>query len=129
VKGDALEAGRDYKIWIQLDPVSEGDPIVSEEDPSMTKGDNVTTDAQGDFSATLIWSIPDGATATNTPYDIVVDNQVNGTVGTYNATSDGLDLASVVGFVAPVPEASTLVLFVIGMALISVYLVSGRRRK
>ena len=128
VKGDALDASTDYKIWIQLDPVSEGESIVEAEDPSTTKGDDVTTDAQGDFPATPIWSIPEGAAVTNTEYDIVVDNQVSG-VGTYNAADDGLDSASVAGIVAPVPEASSLVLLPSGLVLISVYFVYGRRKK
>ena len=124
VKGDALDAGTNYKIWIQLDPVSEGESIVEAEDPSTTKGDDVTTDAQGDFPATLIWSIPEGAAVTNTPYDIVVDN-LDGTVGTYNAADDGLDSASVAGIIAPVPDVAALVLFASGLMLAAVCFVRG----
>jgi len=129
VKGDALDAGTSYKIWIQNDPVSEGELIVEAEDPSTTKGDPITTNAQGDFSATPIWTIPEGAAVTNTPYDIVVDNQDRGTPGTYNAADDGLDSATVAGIVAPVPDVSSLILFASGLVLVSVYFVYGRRRE
>jgi hypothetical protein len=129
VKGDALDAGTSYKIWIQNDPVSEGESIVEAEDPSTTKGNLITTNAQGDFSATPIWAIPEGAAVTNTPYDIVADNQVRGTVGTYNAADDCLDSATVAGIVAPVPDVSSLILFASGLVLISVYFVYGRKKK
>ena len=129
VKGDALDATTNYKIWIQNSQVNEGDLIISAEDPSTTKGDDVTTNAQGDFSATPIWAIPEGAAATNTPYDIVVDNQVSGTVGTYNFATDGLDATDVAGIVAPVPDVSSIILFASGLVLVSVYFVYGRRGK
>ena len=131
VSGTGLDANTNYTIWIQLDQVNESDAIVSTEDPSTTspKNETVKTDAGGNFSATLIWSIPSGAAVTNTAYDIVVDNLESGTVGTYNAADDGIDDADVAGIVAPVPDVSSLVLFASGLLLISVYFVYGRRGK
>ena len=131
VSGTGLDPNTNYTIWIQLDKVNESDPIVSTEDPSTTspKNETVETDAEGNFSATLIWSIPTGAAVTNTPYDIVVDNQVSGTVGTYNAADDGLDSASIAGIVAPVPDVSSLILFASGLMLAAVCFVYGGRRK
>ncbi len=131
VKGEGLAANTNYTIWIQLDPVSEGDAIVSAEDPSTTtpKNETVKTDAQGDFPATLIWSINASAPVTYHEYDIVADNLESGTVGTYNVASDDLDSASVAGIVAPVPDVSALVLFASGLVLVLVYFVWGRRKK
>lgn len=62
VKGTGLKASTNYTIWIQLDPVNETDAIVSSEDPSTGSPENETvkTDAEGNFSAMLIWSIPGG---------------------------------------------------------------------
>ena len=126
-KGDALDANTDFKIWIQYSQVNEGDLIISAEDPSTTKGDNVTTDAQGDFSATLIWNISKGAAVTYTEYDIVADNQNRGTVGTYNFATDGLDSATVAGITAPVPELSTIILFSVGLLTLAGYVWFRRR--
>lgn len=129
VRGTGLDANTNYTIWIQLDQVNESDAIVSTEDPSTTspKNETVKTDAEGNFSATLIWSIPKGAEVTNTAYDIVVDNLESGTVGTYNATEDGLDSATVAGISAPVPELSTIILFSVGLLTLAGYVWLRRR--
>ena len=131
VKGTGLDLDTNYTIWIQFDKVNESNAIVPSEDPSMTspKNETVKTDAEGNFSATLIWSIPEGAAVTNTPYDIVVDNLESGTVGTYNAADDGIDGADVAGMIAPVPDVAALVLFASGLMLAAVCFVYGRRGK
>ena len=85
------------------------------------------TDGSGNFGPTLIWSIPSGAAVTNTAYDIVVDNLESGTVGTYNATDDGLDSATVAGISAPVPELSTIILFSVGLLTLAGYVWLRRR--
>lgn len=128
VKAEGLAASTSYKIWLQDNPVSEGETLVAGEDDSGAQED-VTTDGSGNFGPTLIWSIPGGAAVTHHEYDIVVDNQVSGTVGTYHAAHDGLDSATVAGIVAPVPDVSSLVLFASGLVLVSVYFVYGRRKK
>lgn len=130
VKGYGLDPNTNYTIWIQPDQVNESDTINSSEDPSTgsPKNETVKTGAQGNFSVALIWSISPGATVTNTPYDIVVDNLESGTVGTYNAAHDGLDSASVAGIVAPVPEVSTIILFSVGLLTLAGYYRQRRRR-
>lgn len=121
----------DYKIWIQNDPVSEGDSLIDAENPSSAATPKVVTiDMSGILEPTLIWSIPSDAQVTHHGYDIVVDKQlpVIGK-GTYNAADDGLDSADVAGIVAPVPDVSALALFASGLMLVSVYFVYGRRKK
>lgn len=128
-KGEGLEADTNYTIWIQDDPVNGGDALVDEENPeSAETPKNVTTDSTGNFSPMLIWSIPPNAAVTYHEYDIVVDKQNDGAnTGKYNADSDGIDSASVVGFTAPVPELPTIILFSIGLLVLVGYL--GLRRK
>ena len=129
VKAEGLAASTSYKIWLQDDPVSEGETLVVSEDDSGAQED-VTTDGSGNFGPTLIWSIPGGAAVTHYEYDIVVDQQDDGAnTGKYNAASDGLDSAAVAGIVAPVPDVSSLILFASGLVLVSVYFVYGRRKK
>ena len=131
VKATGLSTNKDYKIWIQDDPVNEDDTLISGENPSsaVTPKD-VTTDGDGNFGPTLIWSIPLDAPVTHYGYDIVVDRQKTGiNTGKYGHTYDGLDSASVAGIVAPVPDVSSLILFASGLVLVLVYFVYGRRRK
>ena len=130
VKAEGLEASTTYKIWIQNDPVNEGDSLIVGENPSSAETPKeVNTDGSGNFGPTLIWSIPSDAPITHHEYDIVV-NKGTGEVGqTYNAADDGLDSATVAGIVAPVPDVSSLILFASGLVLVSVYFVYGRRRR
>ena len=101
VTGTNLPASTGYKLWIQNEAVSVGDALDTSEDPSGAQ-ESVGTDASGTLPVTAIWAIDPGAAVTNAEYDIVADNQATGAVGTYNASSDLLDSASMVGFVAPV---------------------------
>jgi hypothetical protein len=87
VKATGLEASTAYKIWLQDSQVNEGDSLIVGENPSSAETPKeVTTDGSGNFVATLIWAIPSDAPVTHHEYDIVVDNQDSGTVGTYNAS-------------------------------------------
>lgn len=130
VKASGLEPITTYKIWIQDDPVGEGDTLVDGENPDTAlTPKSVNTDANGNFAPQLIWSIPEDAPVTYHEYDIVIDKQGNGAnTGKYNAASDGIDSASVVGFVAPVPELPTIVLISVGLLALAGY-VGLRRRK
>lgn len=128
VKGNGLEADTIYRIWIQSDPVSEGDLLTVTEDPSGFQ-EVITTNANGDFSPEPIWAIPSHAPPTYDKFDIVVDKlNDGGNTGKYNAASDGLDSATVVGFVAPVPEFPTMAIPVVTI-LGLLFLISRRRRK
>ena len=128
VKGNGLEAETIYQIWIQSDPVSEGDLLTVTEDPSGFP-EVITTNANGDFGPEPIWAIPSHAPPTYDKFDIVVDKlNDGGNTGKYNADSDGLDSATVVGFVAPVPEFPTMALPVVTI-LGLLFLISRRRRK
>jgi hypothetical protein len=130
VKATGLVKNKNYKIWIQDDPVNEGDSLILGENPSsaVTPKDVTTDTTIGNFGPTLIWSIPSDAPVTYHGYDIVVDKQIGGNVGVYNSADDGLDSATVAGIVAPVPDVSSLILFASGLVLVSVYFVYGRRR-
>jgi hypothetical protein len=115
VKAKGLSPNTNYTIRIQNDPVEEGKTLNASEDPSNAQ-ENVTTDDHGNLAVTLIWEIPEGHAETYHEYDIVFDKQDDGNnTGTYNADSDGIDSAGVVGFLAPVPELSTIVLFSVGL--------------
>lgn len=128
-KGSGLEANTSYKIWIQDNAVEEGDALVTAENPSSaTTPKDVTTNSSGNLAPTLIWHIPPAAPITHHNYDIVFDDQEAGTVGTYNSTSDGLDSTTVAGFVAPIPELPTIILFSIGLLML-VGCVMMRRQK
>ena len=106
VKGIGLSAYTNYMLWIQGDPVGEGNTLNTSKDPSPSQ-EIVTTDVDGDFGLTAIWSIPSDAIPTHHHYDIVADKQDDGAnTGKYNAASDGIDSAIMVGFVAPVPAAA-----------------------
>jgi hypothetical protein len=92
VKGSGLSSSTTYKIWIQPDPVGEGDTLDTNKDPSGLQ-ETVTTDGDGNFSVTLIWAIPLDELIINTTfdkYDIVIDKMGLGEV-IYSAADDGLD--------------------------------------
>lgn len=128
VKGTGLEANTSYRIWIQANPVSEGDLLTVNEDPSGVH-EEVTTDTTGNFSTTEIWAIPSYAPSTYDEYDIVIDklgDEPN--TGYYNAASDGIDSMSAAGFVAPVLELSPIILFSAGLIALAGY-VGWRRRE
>ena len=132
VKATGLVKNKNYKIWIQDDPVNEGDSLIVGENPSSAETPKeVTTDGNGNFGPTLIWSIPADAQVTHHGYDIVVDKQIGGNVGVYDSADDGLDATSVAGIVAPVPDVSALILFASGLVVVValVYFAYGRRRR
>ena len=132
VKATGLVKNKNYKIWIQDDPVNEGDSLIVGENPSSAETPKeVTTDGNGNFGPTLIWSIPSDAQVTHHGYDIVVDKQTGGNVGVYNSKDDGLDATSVAGIVAPVPDVSALILFASGLVVVValVCFAYGRRRR
>ncbi|MFO8009634.1 MAG: S8 family serine peptidase [Dehalococcoidia bacterium] len=110
VKGAGLEAGITYSLWIQPGTVTEGQLLVAADDPSSSI-ETVITSGTGSFGPTAIW---DPVTADYGTYDIVVDQHGSGS-GTYNAIEDGLDGISAVGFVVPVPETATIILFGLGL--------------
>ncbi|MEA1945293.1 MAG: hypothetical protein U9N07_08190 [Euryarchaeota archaeon] len=119
-KGTGLSANTEYTIWIQPDPVGDGDTLSTSADPSGSQ-ETVTTDGSGSFGSTAIWSdIPAGSQMN---YDIVVDNKDN----VYNAASDGIDSATTVGIVAPVPELASITLFAIGLVMLLGLMISRRR--
>ena len=126
VTAEGLEPNANYSIWIQDDPVNEEDILNTSEDPSGLQ-ENVTTNATGRFGPILIWSISANEPTTYREYDIVVDKQDNGiNRGKYNSDSDGIDSATAVGFVAPVPELPTMMLFLVGLVGLAGYVL---RRK
>ncbi|RZN36322.1 MAG: hypothetical protein EFT35_08040 [Methanophagales archaeon ANME-1-THS] len=126
VKGYGLEAGTSYRIWIQDEPVNEGDALNASEDPSGTL-ETVTTDGDGNFGPTPIWPIPADAPITHDEHDIVVNKGTSIESQTYNAAEDGLDSVSVAGFTAPVVEVSTIILLSVGLLALWGY--SWWRRK
>jgi hypothetical protein len=126
VTGTGLVPNTAYKVWIQPDPVGEGDALNVSVDPSGSQ-ETVTTGADGSFGRIVIWSaIPAGS---QMDYDIVVDKQDDGAnTGKYNAASDGIDAASTeVGFTAPIPELATIALFAVGLVMLLGYMRLGRR--
>lgn len=132
VKAEGLEANTNYTIWIQNNPVEEGERLYITGDPSGGDEDaieEVRTNETGYFGPTLIWEIPDTAPVTHGKYDIVVNKGSGKVDETYNAADDGLDSATVAGITAPVPDVSALALFASGLVLVLVYSVYGRRKK
>ena len=135
VKAEGLAANASYGIWIQNYTVNEGATLQTDKDESGTQ-ETVTTAANGSFgygvgdypNPVTIWEIPLDAEVTNHEHDIVVDKQDVG-AGTYNAADDGLDSASTVGMIAPVPDVSALILFASGLMLAAVCFVRGGRKK
>ena len=113
VKGLRLATSTSYKIWIQNEPVvvlppggygvpgTVGhDQIIAGEDPSGSE-ESVTTDANGDLAPLAIWNIALSAT-TPSKYDIVADNQAQGTIGTFES-KDATDSPGWEGFTVAVP--------------------------
>jgi hypothetical protein len=106
VKGLGLSPSTDYNIWLQDEPVLEkpldgfhrpsGTAYVlsTGNDPSGTQ-ETVTTDTSGDFEPVAIWEIDSSVSPHE--YDIVVDNQDSGTIGTYDA-ADAIDNPGWKGF-------------------------------
>jgi len=125
--GTGFCANTNYSLWIQDEPVGEGYTLCA---ANCTYGDganvSVQTDANGSFAVTALWGIPEGASTTYDEYDIVADKHGTGQ-GTYNAESDGIDSVGVAGFVAPIPELPTVLLFAVGLLLLVGYARIGRK--
>ena len=129
VKGKGLNPNTNYAIWLQDNPVDEGDSLISEEDDSESQ-ETVTTNSSGSFDTTAIWAIPEGAAVTHHEYDIVVDKQSDGVnTGKFNSASDGIDSATAVGIIAPVPELPTILLFSVGLLALAGYVLVSRKNK
>lgn len=129
MKASGLEPNTNYTIWIQPEGVSEGAILNVTDDPSGIQ-ETVVTDPDGTLTPTLIWQIPPGCCVTWDEWDIVLDKQDDGAnTGKYNASSDGIDSASVVGFVAPIPELPTILLLGIGLAGLGAWFGLSRRRR
>jgi hypothetical protein len=129
VKGNGFSPNTEYKIWIQDDPVNEDDILNTSEDPSELQ-ENATTDATGRFGPIFIWSIPADEPITHHEYDIVVDKQDDEmNTGKYNFASDGIDSATTVGFVAPIPELPTTILLSIGLLALAGCVVLRRKER
>ena len=108
IKALGLAPNTTYKVWIQPEPVNENDALLPEKDPSSSQ-ENVTTDANGNILSPLIWPILPPEAPVCSEYDIVLDNQEAGTIGTYNAADDAMDSRNAAGILAPNPEATASV--------------------
>ena len=121
VRGSGFLADTNYSIWIQNDPVNEGDELNTAEDPSLLQ-ELVKTNETGSFDPIEIWKIPEGASVTYDNWDIVADKQDDDdNTRYYNSASDGIDSFDEVGFVAPVPEPGTLTMFSMGLIVLLGY--------
>jgi beta propeller repeat protein len=128
VKGTGLNPNTTYRIWIQDDPVAEGDALLAGEDLSGYQ-EPVTTDDKGDFGPIDIWAIPSDAPISYNQYDIVVDRQDGDNIGNYSSASDGIDTMAVIGATAPVPEPATWVLLGVGLLTLGGVVLLYRKRK
>jgi len=123
VKGYGFAPGT-YNLWIQADGlVPEGGNDISGSDPSAIQ-ETVQIGPDGILPVTAIWDILSSASPTAEDWDIIVDDGD----GVYNAAADGIDKATSVGFVAPVPELPALALFGIGLVGLVGYLGIGHRK-
>jgi len=96
VKGCGFKPNFTYVIYIQPEPVVEGQRLNPNKDPSGVQ-ETVRTDANGCFGQDVIWKIPAQEPACSY-WDIVVDYVPAPTVPTYNARYDGLDNVCCHGF-------------------------------
>lgn len=108
--GNPFGSGIKYYIYIQPNPVNNGQELVAANDPSGAQEEVFVT--IGWFSPVLVWQACSGPTGN---WDIVVDNADYGEGIFQNDYFDGLDDATVVGFVAPVPELPGIALLSIGL--------------
>jgi PKD repeat protein len=111
VKGMGLDATTGYDLWVQDEPVLKREldgldrpggtyTLNTGNDPSGSQ-ETITTNGNGDFGPTAIWSIDPSAGEYD--YDIVADNQASGTVGTYDS-SDAIDCPGWQGFSVTAPS-------------------------
>ncbi|MDY6931762.1 MAG: NosD domain-containing protein [Halobacteriota archaeon] len=127
VKAEGLSPSTSYKVWIQDNPVNDGDALIASEDPSGIQ-EVVTSDGSGSISPTLIWDIPSDAAVTHHEYDIVLDNQSGTNVGVYNSASDRIDSAIAAGVTAPVPELTSIAMVLMGIAVILGYVRNNKEK-
>ncbi len=114
-EGWGLRPNTEYRIWVQPDPVNEGDDLDSSNDPSGYQ-ELVVTDENGNFGPVCIWSVPRNAQTTAGEWDIIAD-MAGGGEGVYDAF-DEIDSATTSGFVAPISEMLTFVLACLGAIIV-----------
>ena len=96
VQGCGFKPNSTYGIYIQPNPVVEGQRLNASNDPS-GRQERITTDAKGCFGPVVIWKIPVEEPACS-DWDIVVDFAPSSVVPIYNARDDGLDNVCCSGF-------------------------------
>ncbi len=93
LRGTGLQPSTAYVLWVQNNPVTEGQAlaVISPPENNNNPIDTtlVLTDGNGSFPSTAIWTIPSDSPVTSTQFDIVVDYGSGS--GYYNASTDGLD--------------------------------------
>ncbi|MFC2060763.1 C1 family peptidase, partial [Chloroflexota bacterium] len=95
VKALGLSENTTYNVWVQPDPVTEGNTLNPAADPSGIQ-ETITTDTNGNLLPKLIWSIPADAIASSQNLDIILDKAGTGE-GTFNQTDDAIDAAPAPG--------------------------------
>jgi hypothetical protein len=130
--GYGFSPGASYNLWIQDDPVSDGDALAS--DPSGGQEMVTPGGTPPSFGPIEIWDTAANPASLD-EWDIVADKQGDGAnTGKYNRASDGIDSSTIgtetmPGFVAPVPEVATFALVGLGLLGLVGYNRLGRRRK
>lgn len=130
VQASGLTDGDQYDLWIQANPVADGQPLESADDPSGAQ-ENVTVDAGGGFfgQPIAVWEIPADDAVTYEEWDIVADKIGAGTLGTYDEENDIIDSIDEVGITAPVPELPTVLLLGMGLMVLSGLIWMSRHRR
>ena len=89
VKVYGLMPDTQYRIYIQADPVNEGDTLINTARDS-SGAESVISSSTGHITNTLIWNGVMSSPWTE-KWSIVIDNCAAGTVGTYSIAYDALD--------------------------------------
>jgi len=129
--GYGISSGASYNLWIQDDPVSDGDTLAS--DPSGGQETVMPSGTPPSFGPIEIWDTAANPASLD-EWDIVADKQNDGAnTGKYNRASDGIDSSTIgtetmPGFVAPIPEVATFALVGLGLLGLVGYSRLGRRK-